>query len=187
MLAGCSSTPAQGGHSGGGEANLQLPDLGLVSFGGVSGRLLLMLGLLICVGGVAFGAITLLSLRKLPVHASMREISELIYETCKAYLVQQGRFLVMLWLFIGAVIFIYFQFLAGLGIGRTLIVLLFSVIGMAGSYAIAWYGIRVNTYANSRTAFASLKGRPFDVYAIPLRSGMSVGMMLISVELFMML
>ena len=187
LLAGCSSTPAQGGHSGGGEANLQLPDLGLVSFGGVSGRLLLMLGLLICVGGVAFGAITLLSLRKLPVHASMREISELIYETCKAYLVQQGRFLVMLWLFIGAVIFIYFQFLAGLGIGRTLIVLLFSVIGMAGSYAIAWYGIRVNTYANSRTAFASLKGRPFDVYAIPLRSGMSVGMMLISVELFMML
>jgi len=117
----------------------------------------------------------------------MREISELIYETCKAYLIQQGRFLLMLWLFIGAVIFIYFQFLAGLGISRTLIVLLFSVIGMAGSYAIAWYGIRVNTYANSRTAFASLKGRPYDVYAIPLRSGMSVGMMLISVELFMML
>ena len=187
LLAGCSAAPSQGGHRGGGEANLKLPDLDLVSFGGISGRLLLMLGLLICLGGIVFGVISLLSLRRLPVHASMREISELIYETCKAYLIQQGRFLLMLWLFIGAVIFIYFQFLAGLGISRTLIVLLFSVIGMAGSYAIAWYGIRVNTYANSRTAFASLKGRPYDVYAIPLRSGMSVGMMLISVELFMML
>ena len=187
LLAGCSAAPSQGGHRGGGEANLKLPDLDLVSFGGISGRLLLMLGLLICLGGIVFGVISLLSLRRLPVHASMREISELIYETCKAYLIQQGRFLLMLWLFIGAVIFIYFQFLAGLGISRTLIVLLFSVIGMAGSYAIAWYGIRVNTNANSRTAFASLKGRPYDVYAIPLRSGMSVGMMLISVELFMML
>lgn len=187
LLAGCSAAPSQDGHRGGGEANLKLPDLDLVSFGGISGRLLLMLGLLICLGGIVFGVISLLSLRRLPVHASMREISELIYETCKAYLIQQGRFLLMLWLFIGAVIFIYFQFLAGLGISRTLIVLLFSVIGMAGSYAIAWYGIRVNTYANSRTAFASLKGRPYDVYAIPLRSGMSVGMMLISVELFMML
>ncbi len=180
------ATPASGEHRGG-EANLQLPDLGAVSFSGISGKALLMVGLLICLGGLLFGFASFNSLRKLPVHASMREISELIYETCKAYLVQQGKFLLTLWLFIGAVIFVYFQFLAGLGIGRTLIVLLFSIIGMAGSYGIAWYGIRLNTFANSRTAFASLKGKPFDVYAIPLRSGMSIGMVLISVELFMML
>ena len=185
-LGGCASGAESGEHKGG-EANLQLPDFSTVSFGGVSGKALLLIGLAICVGGLVFGLLSFTSLRKLPVHASMREISELIYETCKAYLVQQGKFLLTLWLFIGAVIFVYFQFLAGLGLGRTLIVLLFSVIGMGGSYAIAWYGIRVNTFANSRTAFASLKGKPFEVYSIPLRSGMSVGMMLISVELFMML
>ena len=185
-LSGCAGGGESGEHKGG-EANLQLPDFSLVNFGGISGKTLLLIGLAICLGGLVFGLISFTSLRKLPVHASMREISELIYETCKAYLVQQGKFLLTLWLFIGAVIFIYFQFLAGLGLGRTLIVLLFSVIGMAGSYAIAWYGIRVNTFANSRTAFASLKGKPFEVYSIPLRSGMSVGMMLISVELFMML
>ncbi len=185
-LSGCAGGGDAGEHKGG-EANLQLPDFNLVTFGGVSGKLLLMIGLAICLGGLVFGLVSFTSLRKLPVHKSMREISELIYETCKAYLVQQGKFLITLWLFIGAVIFIYFEFLAGLGLGRTLIVLLFSVIGMAGSYGIAWYGIRVNTFANSRTAFASLKGKPFEVYSIPLRSGMSVGMMLISVELFMML
>ena len=186
-LAGC-STPAQTpGEHRGGEANLQLPDLGLVNFGGISGRTLLAVGLVICLGGLIFGLVSFLRLRDLPVHESMREVSELIYETCKAYLVQQGKFLLMLWLFIGAVIFIYFQFLAGLGIGRTLIVLAFSLIGMAGSYGIAWYGIRVNTYANSRTAFASLRGKPYQMATIPLQSGMSVGMMLISVELMMML
>ena len=186
LLAGCGTTPATG-EQGGGEANLKLPDLSSVTFGGIDGRLLLLGGIAICLGGLVFGLLSFMSLRKLPVHSSMREISELIYETCKAYLVQQGKFLLTLWLFIGAVIFVYFEFLTGIGLGRTLIVLLFSVIGMAGSYAIAWYGIRVNTFANSRTAFASLKGKPFGVYSIPLRSGMSVGMMLISVELFMML
>ncbi len=187
-LAGCSSpAPTTPGEHRGGEANLQLPDLGLVSFGGVNGKVLLGIGLVICLGGLLFGMISYRGLRDLPVHASMKEMSELIYETCKAYLIQQGKFLMMLWLFIGAVIFIYFQFLAGLGIGRTVIVLLFSIIGMAGSYGIAWYGIRVNTYANSRTAFASLRGQPWGMFQIPLRSGMSVGMMLISVELLMML
>ncbi len=185
LLAGC-GTPSSGEQQGG-EANLKLPDLGSATFGGVNGRVLLMIGLAICIGGLVFGMLSYVSLRKLPVHASMREISELIYETCKAYLIQQGKFLLTLWLFIGAVIFVYFEFLAGLGLGRTVIILLFSVLGMAGSYGVAWYGIRVNTFANSRTAFASLKGKPFEVYSIPLRSGMSVGMMLISVELFMML
>ncbi len=185
LLAGCGTTTA--GEQGGGEANLKLPDLGSVTFGGVNGKALLLVGLVICLGGLVFGLLSFVSLRKLPVHASMREISELIYETCKAYLVQQGKFLLTLWLFIGAVIFVYFEFLANLGLGRTVIILLFSILGMAGSYGVAWYGIRVNTFANSRTAFASLKGKPFEVYSIPLRSGMSVGMMLISVELFMML
>jgi len=185
LLAGCGTAPSSGNQ--GGEANLKLPDLGSATFGGVNGRILLMIGLAICLGGLVFGLLSFMSLRKLPVHSSMREISELIYETCKAYLVQQGKFLLTLWLFIGAVIFIYFEFLAGVGLGRTVIILLFSVLGMAGSYGVAWYGIRLNTFANSRTAFASLKGKPFEVYSIPLRSGMSVGMMLISVELFMML
>src|SRR5664279_2069163 len=186
LLACCGTAPSSGGNQGG-EANLKLPDLGSATFGGVNGRILLMIGLAICIGGLVFGLLSFMSLRKLPVHSSMRDISELIYETCKAYLVQQGKFLLTLWLFIGAVIFIYFEFLAGVGLGRTVIILLFSVLGMAGSYGVAWYGIRVNTFANSRTAFASLKGKPFEVYSIPLRSGMSVGMMLISVELFMML
>jgi K(+)-stimulated pyrophosphate-energized sodium pump len=186
LLAGCGTAPSSGGNQGG-EANLKLPDLGSATFGGVNGRILLMIGLAICLGGLVFGLLSFMSLRKLPVHSSMRDISELIYETCKAYLVQQGKFLLTLWLFIGAVIFIYFEFLAGVGLGRTVIILLFSVLGMAGSYGVAWYGIRLNTFANSRTAFASLKGKPFEVYSIPLRSGMSVGMMLISVELFMML
>ena len=186
LLAGCGTAPSSGGNQGG-EANLKLPDLGSATFGGVNGRVLLMIGLAICIGGLVFGMLSFVSLRKLPVHSSMRDISELIYETCKAYLVQQGKFLLTLWLFIGAVIFIYFEFLAGVGLGRTVIILLFSILGMGGSYGVAWYGIRVNTFANSRTAFASLKGKPFEVYSIPLRSGMSVGMMLISVELFMML
>jgi K(+)-stimulated pyrophosphate-energized sodium pump len=186
LLAGCGTTTSAG-EQGGGEANLKLPDLGSVTFSGVNGKVLLLIGLAICLGGLVFGLLSFMSLRKLPVHASMREISELIYETCKAYLVQQGKFLLTLWLFIGTVIFVYFEFLAGVGLGRTVVILLFSILGMAGSYGVAWYGIRVNTFANSRTAFASLKGKPFEVYSIPLRSGMSVGMMLISVELFMML
>lgn len=187
-LAGCSGgTPAEGGH-GGGEANLKLPDLGLAMFNGVSGKMLLYIGLVVCLGGLIFGFVSYASLRKLPVHASMREMSELIYETCKSYLLQQGKFLLLLWVFIASVIFVYFQFLvAGFTFGKVMIVLLFSLIGMAGSYGVAWYGIRLNTFANSRTAFAALKGKPYPAYDIPIRSGMSIGMVLISVELFMML
>ncbi len=188
-LAGCSSgSSSTGTPSAGGEANLQLPDLGQVSFlGGISGRALLMIGLVVCLGGLVFGLVTYTRLRNLPVHSSMREISELIYETCKAYLVQQGKFLLLLWVFIGSVILVYFKFLMDMSLGRVLVVLAFSLIGMAGSYSVAWFGIRVNTFANSRTAYASLRGKPYPTHAIPMESGMSVGMVLISVELFMML
>ena len=172
-----------------GEADLVLPDLDLATFfsGALGGRTLLSFGLIVCVLGLGFGFLTYRQLQAMPVHPSMREISELIYETCKAYLVQQGRFLLMLWAFIAVVIGVYFGALMHFSIARVAIVLLFSLIGMAGSYAVAWFGIRVNTFANSRTAFASLPGQPFPVYAIPMKSGMSIGMVLISIELFMML
>ena len=188
-LAGCSgSATAPPPHAGGGEANLALPDLGSVTFLGVfDGKQLLGIGLLIALAGLAFGVVRFVQVRRLPAHRSMLEISELIYETCKAYLIQQGRFLLVLWAFIGAVILVYFKFLAGLGWDRVAIVLAFSVVGMAGSYGIAWFGIRLNTYANSRTAFAALRGRPLPLHQIPMKSGMSIGMVLISVELFMML
>ena len=190
LLTGCSAGTgaAEGGHKIGGEANLALPDLSQVQFlGGLDGRLLLSIGLIVCVLGLMFGVVTYSQLRKLPVHRSMHEISELIYATCLTYLKTQGRFLLILWAIIGAVIFAYYKFLVGFSWGRVSIVLLFSLIGMAGSYGVAWYGIRVNTFANSRTAFASLRGKAYPVHSIPMRSGMSVGMVLISVELFMML
>jgi K(+)-stimulated pyrophosphate-energized sodium pump len=134
-----------------------------------------------------FGLVILTQLKNLPVHRSMREVSELIYETCKTYLIQQGKFLAILELFIAVIIVLYFGVLSGMDAMRVGIILLFSVIGILGSYGVAWFGIRVNTYANSRTAFASLEGRPYPVYEIPIRSGMSVGMLLISVELLIML
>lgn len=189
-LAGCApgSASADGGGVHGGEASLELPDLGAVTvLGSVSGRLLLGLGLLVCVLGLAFGVATYVQLRRLPVHAAMREISELIYSTCRTYLTQQGRFLVLLWVFIAAVIVVYYRALVGFGWGRVAMIIAFSLLGMAGSYAVAWFGIRVNTLANSRTAFASLAGRPLPVHRIPMQSGMSIGMVLISLELLMML
>jgi K(+)-stimulated pyrophosphate-energized sodium pump len=172
----------------GGEVNLVLPDLSAVAtLGGLSGRLLLTLGLFVCAVGLAFGGWVYVQLRALPVHGSMLEVSELIYTTCKAYLVKQGKFLLLLWTFIAAVIVIYFAFLAKLPWSRVGIVLIFSLIGMGGSYGVAWFGIRVNTLANSRMAFASLRGTPLPMHRIPMRSGMSIGMVLISVELLMML
>ena len=182
---------AQTEHGGGGEANLVLPDLKSVNFLGVNGHALLMIGLLFCVGGLLFGMAIYTQLKNLPVHRTMREISELIYETCKTYLVTQGRFLVLLWVFIAVIIALYFGVLApvpGKSVALTLpVILLFSIVGICGSYGVAWFGIRVNTFANSRTAFAGLNGKPYPVYAIPLKAGMSVGMMLISVELLIML
>ena len=164
-----------------------VPDLARVSFGPLSGRALLMWGLLVCALGLVFGMVAFSQLQRLPVHASMREISELIYETCKTYLVTQGKFLLVLEVFIGVIIVLYFGVLLRFEPVKVLIILLFSLIGIGGSYGVAWFGMRINTFANSRTAFASLTGQAFPVYAIPLKAGMSVGMLLISVELFLML
>jgi K(+)-stimulated pyrophosphate-energized sodium pump len=175
------------GERRGGEANLVLPDLGLVQVGGYDGRMLLMGGLGISALGILFGLVILYQLKNLPVHRSMREISELIYETCKTYLITQGRFLAILEIFIAVIIVLYFGILEAMEFSRVLIILAFSVVGILGSYSVAWFGIRVNTYANSRTAFASLEGKPYPVYAIPLKAGMSIGMLLISVELLIML
>jgi K(+)-stimulated pyrophosphate-energized sodium pump len=171
----------------GGEASLVLPKLGDVKFHGMSGQMLLSLGLIICALGLVFGLVIFFQIRKLPVHRSMREISELIWQTCKTYLLQQGRFLILLWVFIAIVIGVYFGALSGFTAVKVIVILAFSIIGILGSYGVAWFGIRINTYANSRTAFASLRGKPFAIHSIPMRSGMSVGMMLISVELILML
>jgi K(+)-stimulated pyrophosphate-energized sodium pump len=174
-----------------GEAGLKLPDLSQVSFLGIDGHKLLLFGILICIFGLAFGLVIYTRLKNLPVHKSMRDISELIYETCKTYLFTQGKFLLILWVFIAVVIVLYFGWLApvpGKPVALTLpIILAFSLVGMAGSYSVAWFGIRVNTFANSRTAFASLRGKPYPIYHTPLEAGMSIGMMLISVELLLML
>ncbi|MGA8168013.1 MAG: sodium-translocating pyrophosphatase [Candidatus Acidiferrales bacterium] len=178
---------AQGAPEAGGEANLKVPDLSQVSFLGVNGHTLLLWGILFCVFGLVFGMTIYVRLKNLPVHRSMREMSELIYETCKTYLITQGKFLLLLESFIAVVIILYFGVLQHFDAARVIIILAFSVIGICGSYGVAWFGIRVNTFANSRTAFAGLPGKPFPIYRIPLRAGMSIGMMLVSVELLMML
>ncbi len=193
LTVGAATALAQSAPEAGGEASLKLPDLSSVSFlnGAIDGHRLLLIGILFCLFGLGFGMVIYMRLKNLPVHRSMREISELIYETCKTYLVTQGRFILFLWVFIAVIITLYFGWLKpvpGKSVALTLpIILLFSLIGIAGSYGVAWFGIRVNTFANSRTAFASLPGKPFPVYQIPLEAGMSIGMMLISVELLIML
>jgi K(+)-stimulated pyrophosphate-energized sodium pump len=174
-------------HHAGGEASLVLPDVGQEQFLGMSGRALLSGGLLVCLLGLGFGLTMLRQVKNAPVHRSMAEISDLIYETCKTYLVTQGKFILLLEVFIGIIMVLYFGFLQHLDAAKVCIILIFSLIGIAGSYGVAWFGIRMNTFANSRTAFASLRGRPFPLYSIPLKAGMSIGMLLISVELFMML
>jgi K(+)-stimulated pyrophosphate-energized sodium pump len=186
-------------HRPGGEANLILPDLNSAQFLGVGGHSLLLVGLVVSALGLLFGLVIYQQLKGMPVHRSMREVSELIYETCQTYLHQQGRFLMILWLFIGAIVLLYFGRLAhtidpttgadvyGFPPLKVAMILLFSLVGMAGSYGVAWFGIRVNTFANSRTAFAALEGKPYPCYAIPLKAGMSIGMALISVELLLML
>jgi len=173
----------------GGEAALKVPDLSQVTFLGIDGHKLLLFGIVFCVFGLIFGLAIYSRLKGMPVHKSMLAVSELIYETCKTYLLTQGKFLIFLWLFIAVVIVLYFGVLAPVHpTAVTLpIILVFSVIGMAGSYGVAWFGIRVNTFANSRTAFAALRGKPYPIYHTPLEAGMSIGMMLISVELLMML
>src|SRR5919198_116540 len=183
----------------GGEANLVIPDLNSVQFLGMGGKTLLTYGLLVCGAGLLFALVIYSRLKRMPVHTSMREISELIYETCKTYLITQGKFILLLWVFIGVIAAVYFGKLAttvdpatqavshGFPATKVAVILLFSLIGIAGSYGVAWFGIRVNTFPNSRTAFASLRGKPYPCYAIPLQAGMSIGMLLISVELLLML
>jgi len=171
----------------GGEATLVLPDLSQVAFGGINARTLLSAGLFICLLGLLFGLMNYLQVKKLQVHTAMRDISELIYETCKTYLIQQGKLLLILEIFIGTIIVLYFGVLRHFDLIKVVIIVIFSLIGIGGSYGVAWFGMRINTLANSRTAFASLRGQPFPLFAIPLKAGMSVGMALISVELFMML
>ena len=176
-------------EAAGGEASLKVPDLTKASFfnGAINGHALLVWGILFCIFGLVFGLAMYVRLKNLPVHRSMREMSELIWETCKTYLFTQGKFLLLLESFIAVIIILYFGFLRHMDALQVFIILLFSIIGICGSYGVAWFGIRVNTFANSRTAFASLPGKPFPIYRIPLSAGMSIGMMLVSVELLMML
>ncbi len=173
------------------EANLVLPDLNntaLASFlGGMTGASLLTYGLLICVAGLIFGAVVYRQVKSLPVHHSMAEVSETIYETCKTYMLNQGKFILLLEVFIGTIIIAYFGWVQHMVASEVALILAFSLVGIAGSFGVAWFGIRINTLANSRTAFASLEGKPFPVYSIPMKSGISVGMMLISTELLIML
>jgi K(+)-stimulated pyrophosphate-energized sodium pump len=167
------------------EAELVIPDLAKESFLGISGHTLLLYGLVICILGIGFSLVQFSQIRNLPVHKSMLEISELIYETCKTYLIQQGKFLAILWAFIAAIMVWYFsRTMEAYKVG---IIVVFSIVGILGSYSVAWFGIRMNTYANSRTAFAGLKGKPYPTMEIPLKAGMSIGMLLIAVELVLML
>ncbi len=172
---------------GRGEMDLELPNFASVQFIGMSGRTLLFLGLIVCALGLVFGLVIFNQLKNMAVHKSMLEISELIYETCKTYLLQQGKFILVLEVFIGAIMVVYFGFLQHMPFVKVLAIVAFSLVGIAGSTGVAWFGIRVNTFANSRTAFAALRGKPFPTYAIPLKAGMSIGMLLISTELLLML
>ena len=183
------TAPARPVSEAAGEANLKLPDMKSVSFmnDSITGYKLLSIGLIFCGLGLLFGLIIYMQLKNAPVHRAMKEISELIYETCKTYLITQGKFILILEAFIAVVIVLYFGVLQHNDASRVVIILLFSLVGIAGSYGVAWFGIRVNTFANSRTAFAGLRGKPYPIYAIPLKAGMSIGMMLISVELLIML
>ncbi len=180
-------------HHGGGEANLVLPRVGTEKFMGIAGDTLLYGGLVVSLLGMVFGLAIYVNLKNLPVHKSMLDVSELIYATCKSYMIQQGKFLMILWAFIAVAVAWYFGWLiptdtgSGMPLSKVALILVFSLVGIAGSYGVAWFGIRVNTFANSRAAFASLRGKPFPCYAIPLKAGMSIGMALISVELLIML
>lgn len=170
-----------------GEMHLVLPDFSTVHFLGLSGHTLLSLGLVICALGLLFGLVIYKQLQTLPVHRAMQDISELIYETCKTYLLTQGKFILILEVFIGIIMAVYFYRAFAGDISKVLIVLFFSLVGIGGSYGVAWFGMRVNNFANSRAAFTALRGKPFPTYEIPLKAGMSIGMVLISTELLIML
>ncbi len=169
-------------------SDMHFPDFGQITVLGVSGNAIMLVAAAICLVGVAFGLILFSQVRKMPVHKAMLEVSELIYETCKTYLLTQIRFIMLLALFVGTVIALYYGWLSPqpMSVIQVVVVLLFTLIGIAGSASVAWFGIRVNTYANSRAAFVSLRGKPYPTYAVPLKSGMAIGTMLISVELLLM-
>jgi K(+)-stimulated pyrophosphate-energized sodium pump len=179
------------------EAELVLPNFKAVHFFGINGWNLLAMGLVVSALGIIFGMVIFSRLKNMPVHKSMLEVSELIYETCKTYLKQQAKFIAILWVFIAAVIVLYFGVLEkvpnskgvmdNVPVGKVAAIAAFSVIGILGSALVAFFGIRVNTFANSRAAFASLRGKPYPTYAIPMQAGMSIGTLLISVELLLML
>src|SRR5438309_3038706 len=174
----------------GSEADIKIPPLDAVRFaglGGVSGTTLMYLGILICFIGAIFGLVQYKQTKALPVHESMSAVSNTIWETCKTYLFTQGKFLAILWVLIAACMIYYFKVLQGNSAGHVVVILLASILGMLGSYGVAWFGIRINTVANSRAAFSALKGNPLATLGIPLRSGMSVGLLLVAVELFFMI
>ncbi len=181
------------GHHAGGEANLVLPAFEEATLAGINARTLLLSGLAVCAAGLGFAMWIYRDLESMPAHKSMLDVSELIYETCKTYVQTQMRFIGQLFLFIGAVMAVYYGMFAfadletGERVTKVIVILLFACIGIAGSVGVAWFGIRINTFANSRTAFASLRGKGLPVYQIPLKAGMSIGMLLISVELFLMI
>ncbi|HBF34250.1 TPA: sodium-translocating pyrophosphatase [Candidatus Sumerlaeota bacterium] len=173
------------------EADIKLPDLGAVMFfgGAIRGVVLLWLGLIVCAIGLAFGLFQYAQIDKAPAHKSMQDVSEIIWETCKTYLFQQGKFLAMLWILIGACMAYYFGKLSGMSVLNVGVILLSSIVGILGSYGVAWFGIRINTKANSRSAFAALKPKTgaLDALLVPMKSGMSVGLLLVCVELFFMI
>jgi len=173
-----------------GESDIHIPDLTTVKFdglGGIKGETLMYLGIVICFIGAAFGLFQYKQTKALPVHESMAKVSHSIWETCKTYLFTQGKFLAILWLLIAACMVYYFKVLQGNTTGNVVVILLASILGILGSYGVAWFGIRINTVSNSRTAFSALKGNPLATLGIPLRSGMSVGLLLVAVELFFMI
>ena len=169
------------GMAAAGEANLVLPQLEA----GQSN--LLIIGIVVCLFGMLFGFYQFTKVKKLSAHQTMLDVAQTIYETCKTYLIQQGKFIAILFVFIGLCIAFYFGYLSQMGIGPVLFILMWTVIGILGSYCVAWYGIRMNTYANSRVAFSSLERKPLKMLNIALDAGMSIGVLLVCVELIMML
>jgi K(+)-stimulated pyrophosphate-energized sodium pump len=170
-----------------GEADIKIPDLAQAQFGGTSGLTMLYAGLVVCVVGAVFGLIQYQQTKNLPVHDRMRSVSNIIWETCKTYLLQQGKFLAILWVLVALCMSYYFVALQHESVGRLFIILVCSILGILGSYGVAWFGIRINTVANSRGAFSALRGNLLNTLLISLRSGMSVGLLLVSVELFFMI
>ena len=172
------------------ESDIHIPDLTQVTFpglGGVSGPTLMYCGIGICLVGAIFGLVQYVKTRALPVHDSMARVSNTIWETCKTYLFTQGKFLAILWVLIAVCMVYYFKVLEDKSTANVAVILLASILGILGSYGVAWFGIRINTISNSRTAFSALKGNPLATLGIPLRSGMSVGLLLVAVELFFMI